>query len=89
MVCEQQSYEVRSRTQTVLMAADVPVVDRELLGERGIVLCRDVPVFLAHRLNANYNSYNSMTPCLSFQRSSIAVFYNYVDFSSSKLNVVQ
>jgi len=62
----QESTEVRSRTQTVLLAADLPVVDREFLGERGIALCRHAPVFSAHRLDDSYRSYNSTSLCLDY-----------------------
>jgi len=55
----QKSHEVRSRLQTILVAADSPVSDREFLGERAIDLCRDVLVFSAQRLNASHNYRNS------------------------------
>ena len=70
--------------QRVLMAVDVPVVDRELLGTRGSALCHDVPVFLAHRLNnANYDSYSSMIHYTVYPTISIA----FIDLST-KLVVV-
>lgn len=39
----------RGRSQTVLVAAELPVTDRAFLGDRGTQLCRDVPVFSAYR----------------------------------------
>lgn len=54
-----KSYEVGGRIQTVLIAADLPVTDRQFLGERGIELCNKVPVFSAYRLDAGHEHHHS------------------------------
>jgi len=51
--------ERRGRSQTVLIAAELPVTDRAFLGARGNELCRDVPVFSAYRLDDKHQRHNS------------------------------
>jgi len=42
----------------VLIAADLPLTDRQFLGERGVELCRHVPLFSAYQLNDNNYHHN-------------------------------
>jgi len=42
------------------MADDLPITDRQLLGQRGVELCSGVPVFSAYSLDANHGHHNSM-----------------------------
>lgn len=56
---DDKSDKVHGRTQTVLMADDLPVTDRQFLGQRGSELCSGVTVFSAHPLDVDHGRHNS------------------------------
>jgi len=60
--------KVRGRTQTLLTAGDVPVSDRQFLGQRGTELCRGVPVFSAYPLSDASHSRQHSRPTLLYAR---------------------
>lgn len=78
---------MRGRTQTVLVAAYLPIIDHAFLGQRGIELCSNVPVFTASRLDASNSHHNGMSVCLVF--TTLIIFtitsHHFTPISASQL----